>query len=388
MKHFLRYQLLFVVLYAFTITIITYLFNVAETYLPEGYSAIEKIEDGFYDKIKYWLVVNDENDLSNGLKTALDKIAIINLDKEVFDSHKSKYNTNLLATKINLLAKSRANCFFIDILFSRNIEDKNDSLFMKSLENLQREKKLVMPIHVKKEPYVDTINSQYIGRIEHLAMAQFVGANVGEKIRKFDSSLGNCKSVPLELFSLTDSSKSFNVDETIEVNYLIGKKILRKNSLKFSTLDSINVKQLANKEIVFIGTQEDYQDNQGNNIDQHLTPVAMGVFGIEIMVNSYLNLKLNCWIKKAPYEHVFLVNLAITLLLVAFFSFYQKYNKIPTPNFVISIGYFLFTFILWIITAYFFLAYKHIEIYVLVPLLGNQKIKNLYQLYQSYFITK
>lgn len=350
-------QLTYALLYSIIVTIATFSFERLPVFLH--------MENAIYDQFQNWLTIDNRTDVKFlQYQEALDDLVFINLDSAYFNIETNRIRRDSLASLLEELDKSPLiKGILLDYLFVQ-IETKeglnrNDSLLKNSI--LPLKEKLVLPYELAFDaiPLWGALSSSMISipspllfetdYTGYIAAMPLSGDDSYRYINLYleEEKLNSAVYALLEVLSKGNASLyTKGIPRNFEVNYILRNREQRTIPIIDASQISSSQSLLDNK-IVFIGLFNEIDNKYGLPIDKFHTAVQPNMAGIYVVINTYLNVVANCYIRRLAPIWVFTLNILIALFGAYYFQKNQdlvkSWNQI-LGEVILSVLFFLLLF--------------------------------------------
>jgi len=318
-----------------------------------------QMEYAIYDPIQRWFTIDSEDDsMFSKYAQELNGIYGINLDNSFFDPETSRIDRKRLSDLLLRLQEHTNNLIFLDFLFEplTSFGCQNeiaDSLLVECMKPMKD--RLVMPYDIDLAS-IKVCEGYSANHIKKTSSLEFYPTYSGFTAPMFLEGDNLVRYHLIKIKDTTEISAVYalleakhgerkakelfeNVPNKFEINFVLRNK---KKSASYDALLISNGNQLMDwpkeviaenlkNKIVFIGRFKSKEDHLDNQIDGFNTPIKSDLNGIYFLINAYLNIVKDNYLRKANFWIVFFINLIITLLGL-FFLKNQKNESIRTVS--------------------------------------------------------
>ena len=375
-------KIVYIIFYASVVTLFTWSID-RLVFTNALFPSFLRIEYAFYDTFQRQAITEEgKSTRYQAYSKVLENLCFVDFGEEYIDKETGRINKDSLLQLLDLITSNTGHtAIFLDYLFI-NYNDRErwqDSMLIEKFKEI--EDKLVLPYLIKypsvainQKLNLDSITDNkdellfkggtqgYIdngGLLEdgNLRYHRFVINNKGE-----DSLVSITKQL-LNKQPIIFPGKT--MPSFFETNYLViaerGPIKLRLQSpedVKFR-VESGAWKEDIKDKIIIVGLFDKVEDHYGNSIDQHQVPIDEDMNGVLVVINNYLNVAANLYLKKSPIGFVFLVNIFIALVVLEYQVFLKKKERVKTlPMLILEVGLSILIFYGGLYYLYFHYAMK------------------------------
>lgn len=391
-KFFHTYKLL---IYGFCYATLVLLGSMAIAYRP----TVLQMEYAVYDCLQTWSAIDvnlREEEPGEPLGSALKELLFINLDSAFFDLETERVRRDKLSELLDSLNRRLdSKVIFLDFLFSgASVLEEADSLLIKSIRNM--EDKLVLPYMLPPREFemgeMDELPMKpdlvYIPR--YCGYLDYRSPIAKEEVHRYVQLGKENDEWPSAIFELIRALRSKkemgpmdHIPKVMEINYILRNQPPRgrREAVRFYSASEIinhDVQLPTTEKVVFIGLFDDYSGKYGLPIDKFQTPVASEMNGSYLIVNSYLNIVTDSFLRPVSWGLVFGINLVLAIAGAVYFDLMAKRKRRKLLEVIGSALFFAFFLLL-------LYSYLHIKFPFVLTTVFWAMNQHVYQLYKINF---
>lgn len=400
MKRFSLFR--YVLIYSIVVTITTF----GGRHLP----SIRQMEFPVYDFLQKRRVVNKRTDFGyEKLQPHLENIFAINLDDAFFDSGCDRVNREQLGHLLSRLdSTGEVQTVFVNFLFEPyDNSEEVDEMLAKSMNQLGE--KLILPYEIffdstslfgpLTEGMIESKRDSLYFLPKHtgyLAPMIFLAKTEVYRYHQFRLRDGAHASIVSAILEANPDQDHYSyhkrIPESFEINYLLQDPPAsqRRHSALLvrdaSPLMNSSIQQLGQElrgKTVFIGLFDRRQDKYERAIDQFRTPVAKNLPGVYLILNSYLNVVSQTYLRESHWLFILILNMFMAYMGAMYHSPLAKEIVKPVLVLLIEALGFIGLFGGILVVFFFFGNIKILFVPTVLFFIRNNYLFQQYLLYEN-----